>query len=152
MQTFILNFYSNSNNYRLTEFPLTVLATKYNPLYGEILSILLKIMYGFMNFLMGTQISFSSVMSIVKQPVGPLIGFGCQFLMMPLIAYGLIITFLPANDIADKLIRLAFYACACCPGGGKSTFWTIIFNGNLNMSIAMTITQTLGSLGRCLGC
>lgn len=124
-----------------------MLATEFNPLHGEMLSIGLKIVYGFMNFLMGTQLSTSAVMSIAKQPIGPLIGFGCQFLMMPLIAYGLILLFLPSQDIADKLIRLAFYACACCPGGGKSTFWTIIFNGNLNMSVAMTITQSLGSLG-----
>ncbi|KAE9548196.1 hypothetical protein FO519_008592 [Halicephalobus sp. NKZ332] len=95
---------------------------------------------------MGTQISISTVASIAKQPIGPLIGFGCQFVMMPLTAYFLTITFLPSENITDKLIRLAFYACACCPGGGKSTFWTIIFNGNLNMSIAMTITQSLGSL------
>jgi len=47
----------------------------------------------------------------------------------------------------DELyIKLALFAASTCPEGGKSSFWTIIFDGNLDLSVSMTFTQTVGAL------
>lgn len=48
---------------------------------------------------------------------------------------------------AGNAVQLAFLAVACSPGGGKSSFWTIIFNGNLDLSVCMTFMETVGAAG-----
>ncbi|EPB66882.1 sodium bile acid symporter family protein [Ancylostoma ceylanicum] len=50
---------------------------------------------------------------------------------------------LPADAVS---LKLALFAVSTCPGGGKSSFWTIIFGGNLDLSISMTFTQTIAAL------
>lgn len=45
-------------------------------------------------------------------------------------------------------MRLAFFAVAVSPGGGKSSFWTIIFDGNLDLSVCMTFIETCGAMGK----
>lgn len=35
----------------------------------------------------------------------------------------------------------------CAPGGGASNFWTILLDGNVNLSVTMTFFSTLASLG-----
>uniref|UniRef100_A0A914QJH0 Uncharacterized protein n=1 Tax=Panagrolaimus davidi TaxID=227884 RepID=A0A914QJH0_9BILA len=97
----------------------------------------------FVTFLMGTQLSIDCIWQIMKRPVGPLTGFFCQFGVMPLVAYGLAKTILPSED---KALQFSLFAAGCSPGGGKSSFWTIIFNGNLDLSVSMTLTQTIGAM------
>uniref|UniRef100_A0AC34QQA4 Sodium/bile acid cotransporter n=2 Tax=Panagrolaimus sp. JU765 TaxID=591449 RepID=A0AC34QQA4_9BILA len=125
---------------------LTILTDETRAVIAKILSISLIFFNCFIAFMMGTQLSIQALYSIVKQPVGPIVGFCSQFILMPMIAYCLIITFLPSNNRTDDIIRFTFFVCGCCPNGGKSSFWTIIFGGNLNMSVAMTITQNIGAL------
>ena len=93
---------------------------------------------------MGTQLSLNYLWKIAKNPVGPLIGFFCQFGIMPLVAYGLAKTILPSHD---RALQFSLFAAGCSPGGGKSSFWTIIFGGNLDLSVSMTLTQTIGAMG-----
>ena len=40
-------------------------------------------------FLMGLEIDITVILSVLKKPIGPLIGFVSQFLYMPLCTYGL---------------------------------------------------------------
>uniref|UniRef100_A0A914CS64 Ileal sodium/bile acid cotransporter n=1 Tax=Acrobeloides nanus TaxID=290746 RepID=A0A914CS64_9BILA len=95
-------------------------------------------------FMMGTQLDFGRVKEIIRRPIGPLIGFLCQFFIMPLLAFVLAVVFIPADQTA---LRFALLATGCSPGGGKSSFWTIIFDGNLDLSVSMTFTQTIAALG-----
>ncbi|KAH7701593.1 P3 protein-like protein, partial [Aphelenchoides avenae] len=60
------------------------------------------------------------------------------------VAYGLATFVLPEDANA---VKFALLAVGCSPGGGKSSFWTIIFDGNLDLSISMTFVQTIGALG-----
>ena len=46
----------------------------------------------------------------------------------------------------QMVLRLALFAASTCPGGGKSSFWTIIYGGNLDLSVSMTFTQTIAAL------
>ncbi|WKX97934.1 hypothetical protein Q1695_013551 [Nippostrongylus brasiliensis] len=83
------------------------------------------------------------IFGIVRKPVGPTIGLFTQFGMMPVIGFLLAEYGLPADAMS---LKMALFATATCPGGGKSSFWTIIFGGNLDLSISMTFSQTLAAL------
>lgn len=41
---------------------------------------------------------------------------------------------------------LALFIYGCCPGGSASNNWTILFNGDIDLSAIMTFVSTLGSL------
>ncbi|CAJ0585505.1 unnamed protein product, partial [Mesorhabditis spiculigera] len=94
-------------------------------------------------FLMGTQLEMEKIIAIWKRPIGPLTGMLCQFGIMPLVAYSMAKYILWDQDIS---IRLALFAAGTCPGGGKSSFWTIIYGGNLDLSISMTFSQHVAAL------
>jgi sodium/bile acid cotransporter 3/5 len=80
------------------------------------------------------------VKETIRRPVGPAIGFVCQFLLMPIIAFclGLLFTDQPA-------IRLGLFVTGVSPGGGGSNIWTLMFGGNLNLSLTMTALSTLAA-------
>ena len=42
--------------------------------------------------------------------------------------------------------RLALFLYGCAPGGTNSNNWTIIFNGDIDLSVIMTFASTLSSL------
>lgn len=43
--------------------------------------------------------------------------------------------------------RLGLFVLGCCPGGTGSNFWTLLLNGDINMSITMTFMSTVLALG-----
>ena len=100
------------------------------------------------NVLMGCELNLGAVLSTVKQPMAPLIGCFTQFLLMPLIAYAIShIVLLPRglNSFA-----LGLFVTGCSPGGGASNFWTLLLEGNVNLSITMTFISTLASIGKLI--
>ena len=44
-------------------------------------------------------------------------------------------------------VRLGLFVLGCCPGGTGSNFWTLLLNGDINMSITMTFMSTVLALG-----
>ena len=59
------------------------------------------------------------VKDVLKRPIGPAIGFVCQFVLMPLISFGLGFIF-PASESA---MRLGLFVTGVSPGGGASNIW-----------------------------
>lgn len=99
--------------------------------------ILVSILY--INF--GAAINISTIGDILRKPVGPAICFVCQFVMMPLTAYGLGYALFPnAHEMA-----LGLFFTGISPGGGASNMWTLLLGGNINLSIAMTTISTLAA-------
>ena len=80
------------------------------------------------------------VKETLRRPIGPLIGFLCQFLLMPLIAFAVGFAF-PANHP----FRLGLFVTGASPGGGGSNMWTLMFGGNLNLSLTMTAISSLAA-------
>ncbi len=76
----------------------------------------------------------------LKRPVGPAIGFVCQFLLMPVIAFCLGFSFPDSPSL-----RLGLFVTGVSPGGGGSNIWTLMFGGNLNLSLTMTAISTLAA-------
>lgn len=91
----------------------------------------------YINF--GAAINLSTISDIMKKPVGPLICGCCQFIFMPLIAYGL-----GHLLFADKPeLALGLFFTGVSPGGGASNMWALLLGANINLSIAMTTISTL---------
>lgn len=99
--------------------------------------ILVSILY--INF--GAAINMSTIRDIMRKPVGPSICFVCQFLFMPLAAFGLGYWLFPN----DHEMALGLFFTGISPGGGASNMWTLILGGNINLSIAMTTISTLAA-------
>lgn len=91
---------------------------------------------------MGGQLDLNIIKGVFKKPIGPLVGMICQFILMPLFAYG--IGWLMTND---TLFRLGLFVLGCCPGGTGSNFWCILLKGDINLSITMTFISTVAALG-----
>ena len=75
-----------------------------------------------------------------RRPVGPLVGFCSQFLVMPLLSYGLGYLLLQTN-----YERLGLLLLGCCPGGVGSNFWTAMLGGDINLSVTMTFFSSLAA-------
>ncbi|XP_037555616.1 ileal sodium/bile acid cotransporter-like [Dermacentor silvarum] len=96
----------------------------------------------FLNYInMGCQVDMAAILECLKQPLAPIIGCLCQFIFMPLASYciGLLI-------LDDPLQWFGIFLLGCSPGGSASNLWTLVFNGDLNLSITMTFISTIASV------
>merc|ERR1719295_701254 len=89
---------------------------------------------------MGCAMDLQVVKQTLRKPIGPLIGFACQYIAMPLIAFGLGFVF-----YGNVPMRLGLFVTGCSPGGGASNIWTVMFGGNLNLSVTMTAISTFAA-------
>ncbi|XP_076331434.1 ileal sodium/bile acid cotransporter-like [Tachypleus tridentatus] len=137
--SFSLN--DNFNNTRLFEFSASVIRKP--SVLKNVFTFLVAIVTG-VNFIsMGCQLDMKLIKQMLLKPVGLIIGFLCQFLFMPLVSYGFGYALLHAN-ISQ---RLGFFVLGCSPGGIFSTFWTVLLNGDVNLSLAMTFFSSVAALG-----
>lgn len=101
--------------------------------------ILVSILY--INF--GAALNLETIKEILRRPVGPIICFVCQFVLMPLTSFGLgFLLFPTAHEMA-----LGLFFTGISPGGGASNMWTLLLGGNIHLSIAMTTISTIAAFG-----
>ncbi|KAH0956161.1 hypothetical protein HN011_002106 [Eciton burchellii] len=102
-------------------------------------AILVSILY--INF--GCAMDWNVCRNTLKRPIGPIIGFFCQFLIMPLLSYTIGCILFP--DTPEMQIGMFFTGVS--PSGGASNMWTVLLDGNLNLSITMTTLCTIAAFG-----
>merc|ERR1719322_1554322 len=90
---------------------------------------------------MGCALDLEVMKKVLRRPVGPLIGFLSQFLFMPISAFALGYIFPWSNPH----MRLGLFVTGCSPGGGASNIWTVMFGGNLDLSVVMTAVSTFSA-------
>nr|XP_027231324.1 P3 protein-like [Penaeus vannamei] len=115
---------------------------KLNDIFTLAIGILVAVVY--VN--MGATMNLEIIKDISKKPIGPLLGIVCQYLFMPLIAFGLGKLAFPGNVLA----QLGMFLTGCSPGGGLSNMWTYLLGGSLDLSILMTFTSTVFASPRSL--
>lgn len=93
----------------------------------------------FVNF--GCALDWELVKKTLKRPVGPAIGFTSQYIVLPLISFGLAKLLFPD----DTSMQLGMFFTGISPGGGASNIWTYLLGGNLNLSITMTTISTMAA-------
>ncbi|XP_042216170.1 ileal sodium/bile acid cotransporter-like [Homarus americanus] len=96
----------------------------------------------FNNVNMGAQLDLKVIKEVLMRPIGPACGFISQFVVMPLASYVMGILLLTA-----PLQRLGLFTLGCSPGGTSSNFWTLMFDGDINLSITMTAISTIAAMG-----
>lgn len=92
---------------------------------------------------MGCALDLSVVKAVLMKPIAPLVGFMSQYVLMPLTAYVIGYFMLYESDY----LRLGLFIFGCSPAGGASNMWTVLLNGNLDLSITMTFISTIAAAG-----
>lgn len=98
-----------------------------------IVPLLMIIMFG-----MGTSMSFSDFVGVIKMPKGVLIGLILQFTVMPFIGFGLAYLSGLPPEIAAGVILVG-----CSPSGLASNVMAYISGANLALSLTLTAVATL---------
>ncbi|PAA82478.1 hypothetical protein BOX15_Mlig006036g3 [Macrostomum lignano] len=97
---------------------------------------------------MGSAIDLRIVLKLLKRPVGLAVGWFTQFILMPHLglAVGQLLL-LAVNDL-DNAEAFAFgiLTLSCSPGGGNSNMWTLLFDGDLDLSMTMTFVSQISAM------
>ncbi|XP_068950243.1 ileal sodium/bile acid cotransporter [Petaurus breviceps papuanus] len=116
--------------------------SNYNKVLSTVLSTVLTIMLAFVMFSMGCNVEIMKFWAHIKRPWGIIVGFLCQFGIMPLTGFLLSVAFdiLPIQAVAVLIM-------GCCPGGTASNILTYWTDGDMDLSVSMTTCSTLLALG-----
>ncbi|WNO07790.1 bile acid:sodium symporter family protein [Teredinibacter sp. KSP-S5-2] len=82
---------------------------------------------------MGLSLTLADFSRVLKAPKAALIGICCQMLLLPIVAYVLIIAMGISGELAVGLMILAF-----CPGGVTSNMYCYLFKADVALSITLT--------------
>lgn len=97
----------------------------------------LNVILGLLMFGVALDIRVEDFRRILRDPRGPLIGLGAQFLLLPAATFLITLLIEPPPSVA-----LGMMLVAACPGGNISNFLTYLARGNTALSVAMTATST----------
>jgi sodium/bile acid cotransporter 3/5 len=109
-------------------------------LYDKIFKMSVPFVVIFISIQMGILLDIAVLKELTRRPIQVLIGFVCQYLFMPLIAFSITKLFR-----YPPLYGLGLFVVGCCPGGSASNQWTIIFDGDINLSAFMSFASTVAS-------
>jgi BASS family bile acid:Na+ symporter len=99
-------------------------------------AVLATIMFG-----VGLSINFNDLRQIYRSPKALILGLVSQMILLPLIAYLTVaFTDLPAT------VKVGFIILAACPGGTTSGFVTVLFRGNVALSVSLIAVNSLLTL------
>jgi BASS family bile acid:Na+ symporter len=82
-------------------------------------------------------ITFNDFKQLLKQPKLVVVGILCQFVLLPLVTFLLVLVIHPKPSIA-----LGMFMVAACPGGNISNFMTHLAKGNTALSVSLTAFAT----------
>lgn len=105
--------------------------------FNEGTLLLLNILIGLIMFGVALDIRLEDFKRVVRDPRGPLIGLGAQFLLLPAFTFLLISTV----DMAPSM-ALGMILVAACPGGNFSNFLASYARANAALSVSMTAIST----------
>ncbi|MBO8177704.1 MAG: bile acid:sodium symporter family protein [Bacillus sp. (in: Bacteria)] len=95
-------------------------------------------MLGVIMFGMGLTLKWDDFKEVFTRPKEVFIGVGAQFLIMPLLAVGLVTIFPVSPEVALGVILVG-----CCPGGTASNVITYLAKGDTALSVTITSVSTL---------
>ena len=82
-------------------------------------------------------VTIENFKTLFKKPKLVLIGILCQFILLPLVTFILVIIIKPQPSIA-----MGMFMVAACPGGNISNFMTHLAKGNTALSVSLTAFAT----------
>ncbi|XP_076101726.1 ileal sodium/bile acid cotransporter-like [Mytilus galloprovincialis] len=91
---------------------------------------------------MGCTIEIKSLMKHIRRPVGICIGMLSQFVVLPVVTFGL------AHALQlPPLAAIGMLVVGCCPGGSTTNIFSYWTDGDVSLSISMTAVSTLMAIG-----
>merc|ERR1711892_870495 len=93
------------------------------------------------SIIFGCALDLNVMKEVLRKPIGPAIGFVTQFIFMPICSF--ILGYIFAWSSPE--MRLGLFVTGTSPGGGASNIWTIMFGGNLDLSVTMTAVSTFSA-------
>jgi BASS family bile acid:Na+ symporter len=90
---------------------------------------------------MGATLRLRDFIAVFRRPAALLLGLVIQWVVVPLVAWQLLVAIDPVPGVA---IGLAL--CAAIPGGTMSNVFTFLGRGHVALSIALTVVTTLACL------
>ncbi|MFC0471478.1 bile acid:sodium symporter family protein [Halalkalibacter kiskunsagensis] len=98
----------------------------------------ITLLLGIIMFGMGLTLKLSDFTIVAKKPVPVVIGVIAQFVIMPLVAFGLAHALNLPPELAAGLVLVG-----ACPGGTASNVMVYLAKGDVPVSVAMTSISTL---------
>ena len=90
---------------------------------------------------MGVTLSLGDFIAVLKMPRAVAVGFVGQYTVMPFLGWGIAHALKLPDQFAVGLILVA-----CCPGGTASNVVTYLANGNVALSVLMTMCSTFAAI------
>ena len=90
---------------------------------------------------LGFGLTIKDFLRVFKMPKDFLIGFICQLILLPVVAFIIVLLIKPIPELAIGLILIA-----CAPGGVTSNVITKFANGDVALSISLTAVTSLISV------
>lgn len=104
---------------------------------------LLNIALAFIMFGVALEIKLKHFKELFADPKSAIIGFGSQFLALPLITFLLAVAF---RNYLTPSMALGMILVAACPGGNISNFISSLAKGNIALSVSLTAIATVGAV------
>ena len=102
------------------------------------IDILISIVLASIMFVLGLSLTADSFKNIILFPKAFFIGLGSQMIVLPLLAF-IIVMFSNLPDV----YKVGIIILAVCPGGTTSGFVTFLLKGNVALSISLTAVNSL---------
>lgn len=93
-----------------------------------VFTVVLAVMMSLVMFSLGCSVEIRKLWSHIRRPWGIAVGLLCQFGLMPLIAYLLVISF-----SLQPIQAIAVLIMGCCPGGTVSNIFTFWVDGDMDL-------------------
>ena len=113
-------------------------ATESHPLPIMLVKVVLPLILAFIMFSLGLGLRRAYFARVLKFPVAFGTGLVNQLLLLPIIAYVIVVVFKLSPEMAVSVMILSF-----CPGGVTSNVLTRMANGNTPLSISLTAITSL---------
>lgn len=102
------------------------------------IDILISIVLASIMFVLGLSLTVDSFKNIILFPKAFFIGLGSQMIVLPLLAFILVMF----SNLPD-VYKVGIIILAVCPGGTTSGFVTFLLKGNVALSISLTAVNSL---------
>lgn len=70
----------------IEKYSFRILRSEYEAVVSKVFSLVATFFIVTVTFMIGTQLEFPKMYQIMQKPIGPMTGFVCQFLVMPLVS------------------------------------------------------------------
>ncbi|XP_069826846.1 ileal sodium/bile acid cotransporter-like [Dendropsophus ebraccatus] len=114
----------------------------FNKILNTILSTTITILLALVMFSLGCSVEFKKFWGHIRWPWGIIVGFLCQFGVMPIAGFVLALAF-----NVHPLQAIVILIMGCCPGGTGSNVLSYWVDGDMDLSLSMTTCSTLFALG-----